>query len=120
MTSTDARSYFATDNSIFTVAPAVVVYPRNEHDVRKTARFSWQLAERGRVISMTARGNGTDQAGASLGDGIMLVFPAHLNRVLELDGKTGLVTVEAGINYGKFAANSKDSRSLLTTISREL
>ena len=43
-----ARKYFATDASIFTVTPLLVTYPRNENDVRKTARFSWQLAERGR------------------------------------------------------------------------
>lgn len=107
MTSVDARRYFATDNSIFSLAPAVVVYPRNENDVRKAARFTWQLAERGRVIPITARGNGTDQAGAALGNGIMLVFPAHLNRILELDSKSGTVTVEAGINYGKLQQTLK-------------
>ena len=101
ITSTDARRYFATDASIMALPPALVVYPRNENDVRKTARFTWQLAERGRVIPITARGSGTDQTGASLGSGIMLVFPAHLNRVLELDTKSGTVTIEAGINYGK-------------------
>ena len=101
MVSTDARRYFATDASIFQLAPAVVVYPRNENDVRKTARFTWQLAERGRVIPMTARGSGTDQTGAALSSGIMMVFPAHLNRILELDTKINTVTVEPGINYGK-------------------
>lgn len=101
MTSTDARRYFATDASIFQLAPALIVYPRNENDVRKTARFSWQLAERGRIIPMTPRGSGTDQTGAAIGSGIMLVFPAHMNRILELDTKGNTVTVEAGINYGK-------------------
>lgn len=101
MTGTDARRYFATDASILQLAPALVVYPRNENDVRKTARFTWQLAERGRIIPITARGAGTDQAGAALGGGIMLVFPAHMNRILELDSKAATVTVEPGINYGK-------------------
>lgn len=101
MVGTDARRYFATDASILQLAPAIVVYPRNENDVRKTARFTWQLAERGRIIPMTARGSGTDQSGAALGGGILLVFPAHMNRVLELDTKASTVTVEPGINYGK-------------------
>ncbi len=101
MTSVDARRYFSTDSSILTIAPSLIVYPRNENDTRKTARFSWQLAERGRVIPITPRGSGTDTTGASLGNGLMLVFPAHLNRILELDTKSGVVTVEPGINFGK-------------------
>lgn len=101
MTSTDARRYFATDASILQMAPALVAYPRNENDVRKTCRFTWQLAERGRIIPVTARGAGTDEAGAAIGTGIMLVFPAHMNRILELDTKADTVTVEPGINYGK-------------------
>lgn len=101
MAGSDARKYFSTDASIFSVSPAIVVYPRNENDVRKTTRFTWQLAERGRVIPVTARGAGTDQSGAAIGPGIVMVFPAHLNRILEFDGKSGAVTVEPGINYGK-------------------
>jgi FAD/FMN-containing dehydrogenase len=101
MTSSDARRYFATDTSILTLTPAIIVYPHNENDVRKTARFTWQLAERGRVIPMTARGSGTDQAGAAIGSGIIIVFPAHMNKILELDPKTGSVALQPGLNYGK-------------------
>jgi FAD/FMN-containing dehydrogenase len=101
ITSADARRYFATDTSIFTLTPAIVVYPRNENDVRKTARFTWQLAERGRIIPMTARGAGTDQSGAAIGSGVMIVFPAHMNKILELDPKSGSVAVQPGLNYGK-------------------
>jgi FAD/FMN-containing dehydrogenase len=101
MTSPDARQYFATDGSIFALPPAIVVYPQNENDIRKTARFTWQLAERGRVIPMTARGAGTDQGGAALGAGIMMVFPAHMSRIIEFDSKSGVVVVEPGLNYGK-------------------
>jgi FAD/FMN-containing dehydrogenase len=101
ITSPDARRYFATDGSVFSITPSIIVYPRNENDVRKTARFSWQLAERGRVIPITARGAGTDQSGAALGNGIILAFPAHMNRILELDGKSGMVSVEPGVIYGK-------------------
>lgn len=101
LTSADARKYFSTDGSVFALMPDIVAYPRGENDVRKIARFSWQLAERGKVIPITARGSGTDQAGAALGSGIMVVFPAHMNRILELDGKSGAVTIEPGLNYGK-------------------
>lgn len=95
------RKYFSTDGGVFSVTPSLVVYPRSESDIRKTARFTWQLAERGRIIPITARGKGTDQGGAAVGSGIAMVFPAHMNRILELDGKTGDVVIEPGINYGK-------------------
>ncbi len=97
----DMRRYFSTDGGVFTVTPSLIVYPRNEGDVRKTARFTWQLAERGRIVPITARGMGTDQGGAAVGSGIMMVFPAHMNRILELDGKSGDVVVEPGLLYGK-------------------
>lgn len=99
--SADARKHFSTDNSIFTVNPTVIVYPRNEHDVRKTARFAWQLAERGRILPITARGAGTDYTGAAIGAGIIVAFPAHMNRIVQLDTKTGNTVVEPGLMYGR-------------------
>lgn len=101
VSSADVRKYFSTDGSVLKVTPSVVVYPRNESDVRKAARFTWQLAERGRILPITARGAGTDQSGAALGTGVILAFPAHMHRILELDAKSGKVTIEPGINYGK-------------------
>ena len=97
----DIRRFFSIDGGVFSITPSIIVYPHNESDVRKTARFAWQLAERGRIIPITARGEGTDQSGAAIGSGIIMVFPAHMNRILELDGKTGDVTIEAGINFSK-------------------
>jgi FAD/FMN-containing dehydrogenase len=101
VTSADARRFFSTDCSVFTATPAIIVYPRGEADVRKVTRFAWQLAERGRSIAITARGAGTDLSGAAIGRGVVLVFPAHMNRVVEFDSKTGNVIIEPGIMYGK-------------------
>ncbi len=101
MTSIDARRYFSSDSSILSIPPALIAYPRNENDVRKAARFSWQLAERGRIIPITPRGSGTDSTGGAIGEGLLIVFPAHMNRIIELDNKSGEVTVESGINFGK-------------------
>ena len=101
VTSIDALKYFSTDGSIFSITPSIITYPRNENDVRKTARFTWQLAERGRFIPITPRGLGSNVSGGAIGEGIVTVFPAHMNKILELDSKSGEVTVEPGLNYGK-------------------
>lgn len=99
--SPEVRRHFAHDASILSLAPQVVVYPRNESDVRKTASFCWQLAERGRPVPLTARGGGSDTSGAALSAGIMLVFPAHMNKILELDPKKEQIIVEPGATYDK-------------------
>ncbi len=97
----DAREYFATDASIFRVPPALIVYPRSATDVRKVARFTWQLAERDRMMPITARGSGTDLSGAAIGQGVILVFPAHMHKVMSFDSGKGEVRVQPGINFDK-------------------
>lgn len=99
--SAEVRRHFAHDASVLRIAPAIVAYPRNENDVRKTARFCWQLAERGRPLPMTARGGGSDTSGAAIGGGVMLVFTAHMNKILTLDPVKGFLIVEPGATYDK-------------------
>lgn len=93
-----ALEYFSTDGSILTLKPRAIVYPRNTEDVRKVVRFSYGLAERGKFLPITARGKGTDQAGAAIGQGLMLVFPAHMTHLLQLAKSE--VTVQPGMIYG--------------------
>lgn len=102
LTSPSVRKFFSTDGSVFSVTPQAVVYPRSTDDIRKIARFSWQLAERGKAVPITARGAGSDQSGGALGDGIILAFPAHLNKLLELDTKRNFARVQPGLNYRNF------------------
>lgn len=97
--SLEVRRYFSRDASILEIMPSVVVYPANENDVRKTARFSWQLAQRQKLLPITARGGGTDTSGAAIGSGIIMSFTAHMNRILALDPKKEYVTVEPGITF---------------------
>lgn len=96
---TDAVNYFSTDGSIFTLTPEAIVYPKNTADVRKTVQFLHERAEKdpAKKISVTARGLGTDQSGAAVGDGLQLVFPAHMNNILKLDGDD--VIVQPGLLY---------------------
>jgi FAD/FMN-containing dehydrogenase len=100
VSSAKACQQFSTDGSVLQLTPQMVVYPRSEEDIRKTARLAWQLAQRGRSIPVTARGLGANLAGAALGDGLVLVLPAHINKLLFLDSGKGLVTVQPGMNYG--------------------
>lgn len=102
LASADVRKYFSTDGGVFEVMPALVVYPKNTQDIRKVTRFCWQLAEKGHILPITARGRGSDQGGAAIGRGIVMVFPAHMNRLLELDAKRQLARIQPGMNYRAF------------------
>jgi FAD/FMN-containing dehydrogenase len=88
----------STDGSVLEIAPEMVVYPRVTNDIRKVARFTWQLAEKGHVLPLTPRGNGTDLTGAAIGKGIILALPAHMNAIFELDVKQKLVRLQPGLN----------------------
>lgn len=93
----DALAYFSTDAGIFEATPSAVVYPANTADVRKAVQYIGELAAAGKPVSIVARGQGSDLGGAAVGEGIQLVLPAHMNKLLRLDRDTA--TVQPGINY---------------------
>lgn len=86
------------DGSVLEMKPQMVVYPRVTSDIRKVTRFAWQLAEKGHVLPITARGSGTDETGAAIGTGVILSFPAHMNRLFEFDAKQKLIRLQPGVN----------------------
>ena len=68
------RDYLSRDGSVLKIRPQVAVFPRTTDDIRKTARFSWRLAEKGMKLPVTARGYGSDVTGSAIGGGVSMVF----------------------------------------------
>lgn len=91
------RKKYATDGGILSIAPELVAFPRVTNDIRKIARFTWQLAEKGHVLGMTARGQGSDTTGAAIGKGVVIDVSRDLNTVIQLAEKDRLVHVQAGV-----------------------
>lgn len=98
-TSSAVRRKFSTDGSIITLNPDMAAFPRTTSDIRKIARFCWQLAEKGHALSITARGGGSDLTGASIGKGIVVNLMSHMNTIFELDVKQKLVRVQPGVTF---------------------
>ena len=84
---TSLRAVYARDKSVFEITPEIVVFPKVTNDIRKVARFSWQLAEKGHTLSLTPRGLGTDTTGGAIGSGIMIDVSRHLNSILYVSTK---------------------------------
>lgn len=92
----DTREQYSQDSGVLALAPEIVISPHNINDVRKTLRFAWQLAEKGHKMPVTARGNGMDTTGSSIGKGIVLLMTEHMNQLFEYDSKQKLLRVQPG------------------------
>lgn len=90
------RRRFSRDGSVLTITPEIVVFPRVTNDIRKAARFAWQLAEKGHQISLTARGAGTDTTGGAIGKGMVINTSRYLNDVIHIALKERLAHVQPG------------------------
>jgi FAD/FMN-containing dehydrogenase/Fe-S oxidoreductase len=86
-----ARSLYASDASIYRVAPRVVVRPRDTDEIVAALTTARELG-----VPLTMRGAGTSIAGNAIGPGIVLDTSKHLNRVLSLDAEARTATVQPG------------------------
>ncbi|MET4896523.1 FAD-binding and (Fe-S)-binding domain-containing protein [Sphingomonadaceae bacterium jetA1] len=87
-----ARQVASTDNSIYQVRPAAIVYPRSGDDVSLLVR-----ALRDTDLSLTPRGGNTGTNGQSLNDGIIVDFARHMRGIGTFDADANTVTVEPGV-----------------------
>lgn len=92
------RQQYSSDAGVLEVTPELVIYPKTTNDIRKVARFSWQLAEKGHVLSLTPRGLGQDTTGGAIGAGLLIDTSRHLNSVLYVAAKdkNKVVHVQSG------------------------
>ena len=85
----------ATDNSIYQVLPAAVVFPRTTADVSLAMRLLDE--ERFHVVTLTARGGGTGTNGQALTAGVVMDLSRHMAKILSLDLQAGHVSVQPGV-----------------------
>lgn len=98
---TTRRAEYASDASVLEITPELIVYPKTTNDIRKAARFSWQLAEKGHTLSMTPRGLGGDTTGGAIGAGLLIDTAKYLNSVLHVSSardKTRITHVQPGVS----------------------
>ncbi|MSR57685.1 MAG: FAD-binding oxidoreductase [Planctomycetaceae bacterium] len=83
-------SMFATDGSLYQVAPLGVVFPRSRDDVIALARYASH-----EKLPLFARGAGTGLAGESLGPGLLVDFSRHMRQIESVGATT--VRVQPGV-----------------------
>jgi FAD/FMN-containing dehydrogenase/Fe-S oxidoreductase len=94
---TDAatRLSAATDNSIYQVLPAALIFPRSTADVALALRLIDE--PRFHEIALTPRGGGSGTNGQSLTSGVVMDLSRHMAKILALDLEAGFVSVQPGV-----------------------
>lgn len=110
------RRRYSHDGSVLSVTPEIIVFPRITNDIRKAARFTWQLAEKGHPMGLTVRGLGGDVTGAAIGRGMILSTSTHLDNILNIVTKDRLVHVQPGVNFETLASTLKWQGLAITNV----
>ena len=87
-----SRGRYATDASIYQVAPLGVVVPRRLDDLNAIVEIA---TEEG--LALLARGGGTSQSGQTVGRALVIDFTKFLNDLVSLDVDRRVCVVEPGI-----------------------
>ena len=83
-TNKDDLESHSTDWSLFKITPQMVVYPKNEEDIKKLVLFVNQENSKGSNFSLTPRAAGSGMTGGSLNDSIILDITRYLNNFYEI------------------------------------
>ncbi|NYH77880.1 FAD/FMN-containing dehydrogenase/Fe-S oxidoreductase [Actinopolyspora biskrensis] len=86
------RALYATDASNYRRVPRGVVFPRDDNDVAATLEVAREYG-----LPITSRGSGTSVAGNAMGDGLVLDFSKHMNRIEHVDPARRLARVQPGV-----------------------
>jgi FAD/FMN-containing dehydrogenase/Fe-S oxidoreductase len=85
----------ATDNSIYQMLPAAVIFPRETTDVALALRLIDE--PRFHEVTLTARGGGSGTNGQALTNGVVMDLSRHMAKILTLDLEGGFVSVQPGV-----------------------
>ncbi len=86
------RLLYSTDASIYRELPLGVAFPSNDEEVRQLIQFASTYR-----IALIPRGAGTSLAGQVVGNGLIVDFSKHFNRILEVNTNQQYVIVQPGI-----------------------
>ena len=83
---------YASDASIYEIAPIAVVRPRHADDVAQCVKYAAENS-----LPLFPRGGGTGLAGQSLGPGIILDFSRFMRRMIQVDTSKLVARVQPGL-----------------------
>ncbi len=91
---------YSHDASLFEVKPQVVVFPKDEEDVKALVKFVNKHRKDYLTLSITGRSAGTDMSGGSINESIIVAFERYFNKTPILNGN--IATTQPGVFYRDF------------------
>lgn len=91
---------YSHDASLFEVKPEIVVFPKDEEDVKALIKFVNENKKDNPSLSLTGRSGGTDMSGGSINDSIIVEFAKYFNHVPKINNN--IATAKAGVYYRDF------------------
>ncbi len=107
-------SEYSRDASLFEVKPSLVVFPKDEEDIKQLVKFVNEHTEE--KLSLTARAAGTCMAGGPLTESIVVEFVKYFNQIKEirkLNEEEGYGIVQPGVYYRDFEKETLKQNLLL-------
>lgn len=95
---------YSHDASLFEVKPQIVVFPKDEEDVKILIDFVNKYKSENPKLSLTGRSAGTDMSGGAINESIIVAFGKYFNHTPTIDGNTA--TTQPGVFYRDFEAET--------------
>jgi FAD/FMN-containing dehydrogenase len=119
-TTDETLTRFSHDASLFELRPQVVVFPKDETDVKFLVNFVNEHKKSHPELSLTGRSAGTDMGGGSINQSISVGFERYFNHTPTVKGN--MATTEPGVFYRDFEKETLKTNQIMPSYpaSREL
>lgn len=91
---------YSHDASLFEVKPKIVIFPKDENDIKAVVSYVNKHKILDASLSITARSGGTDMSGGSINNSIILDFTRYFNHTPTI--KDRIAQTEPGVYYRDF------------------
>lgn len=91
---------YSHDASLFEVKPQIVVFPKDDEDVKSLIKFVNDKKKGNSSLSLTGRSGGTDMGGGSINDSIIVSFGKYFNQTPKINNN--IATAKPGVFYRDF------------------
>jgi FAD/FMN-containing dehydrogenase len=105
------RDIYSHDASLFEIVPKLVVFPRDSADVQKLVSLVATNKHHMTDLSLTARSAGTDMAGGTINDSIIVDFSKHFSKIEHVSATEA--QAQPGVFYRDFEVATLKHKALM-------